>query len=248
MSGVTRLTGDVAIITGASRGLGRAIALRFAREGARIAICSRTPEEVELVAKEVRRLGGEVLALKADVSQERDVDRLVAMTRKTFGRIDVLVNNAGILTPRGPIDQVKVTDWDRTIAANLRGPFLCIRGVLPHMRAQGGGSIINVSSGAGTRPAPLWGAYAVSKFGIEGLTALAAEETRGQGVRVNAVNPGGFRTAMRARAYPEEDPMRLSQPDALTGLFVYLASDASREVTGMSLDAPEWLNQHPQWR
>ena len=248
MSGVTRLTGIVAIITGASRGLGRAVALRFAREGARLTICSRAPEEVEIVAKDVRRLGGEVLALKADVSQERDVDRLVAMTHKTFGRIDVLINNAGTLTPRASIDQVKVTDWDRTIATNLRGPFLCMRGVLPHMRAQGRGSIINVSSGAGKRPAPRWGPYAVSKFGVEGLTALAAEETRGQGIRVNAVNPGGTRTAMRSQAYPEEDPMRLPQPAELTGIFVYLVSEASREVTGMSLDAPEWLNQHPQWR
>ena len=245
---MTQLTGLVAIITGASRGLGREMALRFAREGARLAICSRAPEEVEVVAKDVRRLGGEVLALKADVSQERDVDRLVAMTQKTFGRIDVLINNAGTLTPKAPIDQVKVSDWDRTIATNLRGPFLCIRDVLPHMRAQGGGSIINVSSGAGKRPAPRWGPYAVSKFGIEGLTALAAEETRGQGIRVNAVNPGGTRTAMRAQAYPEEDPIRLPQPEELTGIFVYLASEASREVTGMSLNAPEWLNQHPQWR
>ena len=141
-----------------------------------------------------------------------------------------------------------MTDWDRVIAVNLRGPFLCLRAVLPHMRVQHHGSIIHVSSGAGKRPAPSWGPYAVSKFGIEGLTALVAEEARSEGIRVNAVNPGGTRTAMRAAAYPEEDPIRLPQPEELTGIFVYLASDASRGVTGMSLDAPEWLAQHPEWR
>lgn len=242
-----RLSGTAAIITGASRGLGRAVALRFVREGSRVAICSRGPQEIEAVAKEIRRLKGDVLAVKADVSQERDVDRLISMTLKTFGQIDTLINNAGILSPRTPVEQVRVTDWDATIAANLRGPFLCMRAVLPHMRLRRRGSIINVSSGAGKRPAPLWGPYAASKFALEGLTALAAEETRADGVRVNAVNPGGARTAMRAAAYPEEDPMRLPQPEALTGLFVYLASQESRE-TGESLDAPEWLNQHPAWR
>lgn len=243
-----RLTGTVAIITGASRGLGRAVTLRFAREGASVAICSRTPKDVEVLAKEVRRLGSDALAVKADVSQERDVDRLVAMTLQALGHVDVLVNNAGVLTPRAPIDQVKVTDWDLTMAVNVRGPFLCMRAVLPHMRPRRRGSIINVSSGAGKRPAPLWGPYAVSKFGIEGLTALAAEEMRADGIRVNAVNPGGTRTTMRSQAYPEEDPAQLPPPEDLTGIFAYLASEASRDVTGLSLDARDWLAQHPEWR
>jgi len=243
-----RLSETVTIITGASRGLGRALALRFVREGSRVAICSRSPQEIEAVAKEIRRLNGEALAVKADVSQERDVDRLVSMTLKSFSRIDTLINNAGILSPRAPVDQVRVTDWDATIAANLRGPFLCMRAVLPHMRGRRQGSIINVSSGAGKRPSPLWGPYAASKCAIEGLTALAAEEVRADGVRINAVNPGGTRTAMRASAYPEEDPMRLPQPETLTGIFVYLASDESREVTGKSLDAPDWLAKNSLWR
>lgn len=243
-----KLSGTVAIVTGAGRGLGRAVALRFVREGARVVICSRTPKDVEAVAIEIRRAGGEVLALKADVSQERDVDRLVAMTLSTFSKIDVLVNNAGVLTPKAPIDRVRVTDWDTTMAVNLRGPFLCIRAVLPHLRRQRHGSIINISSGAGKRAAPLWGPYAVSKFGVEGLTALVAEETRADGIRANAVNPGGTRTMMRAAAYPEEDPGQLPAPEALTGLFVYLASDASRDVTGQSIQGRDWLQGHPEWR
>jgi len=243
-----RLDGAVAIITGASRGLGRALASRFAKEGARVVMCSRNAAAVEEAAREIRRGGAEVVALKADVAAERDVDRLISTTLKTFARIDVLVNNAGILTPRAPLQQVRVTDWDISMAVNLRGPFLCMRAVLPHMLAKRQGSIINISSGAGKREAPQWGPYAVSKFGIEGLTLVAAGETRGSGVRVNAVNPGGTRTAMRAAAYPDEDPMTLPSPNEITGIFVYLASDASRKVTGQSLDAQAWLRTHPTWR
>lgn len=243
-----KLAGTVAIITGASRGLGRSLAMRFAREGAKIAICCRSPIGIEEVAREIRHAtGGEVLAVKADVSQERDVDRLAAMTLKQFGKLDVLINNAAVLTPRGPLQTLKVTDWDQTMAANLRGPYLCTRAVLPHFIAQKRGVIINVSSGAGKRPAPGWGPYAVSKAGLESLTASVAEEVRAHGIRVNSVNPGGTRTAMRAAAYPQEDPMRLPEPEALTGVFVYLASDASTE-TGQSVDAPEWLATHADWR
>jgi len=238
----------VAIVTGASRGLGRAVAARYVKEGARVVICSRDVRAAEEAARAMRHDGGDVLALKADVSSDRDVDRLINASLKAFGRIDVLVNNAGALTPKVPLHQVRITDWDLTMAVNLRGPFLCLRAVLPHMLAQRRGSIINVSSGAGKREAPWWGPYAVSKFGVEGLTLVAAGETRGSGVRVNAVNPGGLRTAMRAKAYPDEDPMTLPTPDEIAGLFVYLASEASRDVTGQSLDAHDWLREHPTWR
>ncbi len=243
-----RLEGTVAIITGASRGLGKALALRFAKEGAQLVICSRQAQAVEEVAREIRREQGAVVAVKADVSVDRDVDRLMATTLKTFGRIDVLVNNASLLSPKTPLETVRINDWDQVMAVNLRGPFLCMRAVLPQMLAQQSGSIINVSSGAGKRDAPLWGPYAVSKWGIEGLTALAAAETRSQGVRINAINPGGLRTTMRATAYPEEDPETLPLPDEITGVFVYLASERSRHVTGQSLEASEWLREHPEWR
>jgi NAD(P)-dependent dehydrogenase (short-subunit alcohol dehydrogenase family) len=243
-----RLDGTVAIITGASRGLGKAVAIRFAKEGARLAICSRHAAQVEETAQEIRRAGGTVVALKADVSSDRDVDRLVAATLKTFGQIDVLVNSAGVLTPKSALHQVRVSDWELVMAVNLRGPFLCMRAVLPQMLAQQRGSIINVSSGAGKREAPFWGPYAVSKFGIEGLTKLAAAETRAGGIRVNAVNPGGVRTTMRAMAYPDEDPMTLPAPEEITGVFVYLASTQLGPVSGQSFEAREWLMEHPEWR
>ena len=243
-----KLAGVVAIVTGASRGIGQAVAECFAREGARLVLCSRSAPDVEGVARTIRHAGGEAIGLKADVSQERDVDRLTAETLKAYGRADVLVNNAGLITARAPIHQVKVTDWDAVMAVNLRGPFLCIRSILPHLLKQGSGSIINVSSGAGKRAAPSWGPYAVSKFGIEGLTQAVAEETQCTGVRVNAVNPGGTRTQMRSAVYPEEDPQQLAPPEERTGLFVFLASEASHDVTGQSFDTWTWLAEHPEWR
>jgi len=243
-----KLEGAVAIVTGASRGLGKAVASRFAGEGARVVVCSSSATAIGEAGHEIQRTGASVLALKADVSSERDVDRLVTATLKEFGRIDVLVNNAGLLTPKTLLHEIRINDWDHVMAVNLRGPFLCLRLVLPRMLAQQSGSIINVSSGAGQREAPLWGPYAVSKFGLEGLTALVAAETRGHGVRVNAVNPGAMRTPMRAMAYPNEDPATLPLPHDLTGVFVYLASDASREVTGQSIDARAWVQKHKEWR
>lgn len=241
-----RLQGLVTIVTGASQGLGRAIALRFAREGAHVVICGRDARTIEEAARDIRR-SGSVEALRADVSVDRDVDRLAA-TALAKGRLDVLVNNASVLAPRAPLHQVRIPDWDLNMAVNVRGPFLCTRAVLPHMLKQRAGSIINVSSGAGKREAADWGAYAVSKFAVEGLTKVTAGETRGTGVRANAVNPGGLRTRMRAAAYPDEDPMTLPTPDEITGIFLFLASGASHDVTGQSLDAPDWLKEHSEWR
>jgi len=240
----SRLENQVAIVTGAGRGLGKAVAKAFAYEGAKVILVSRTIMELEAVAKEIRLSGGEAAAVRADVSQERDVDRLIARTLELFGTVDILVNNAGILTPKGPIQSIKITDWEQTMAVNLRGPFLCIQAVVPVMIKKQSGCIINVSSGAGKRAAPLWGAYAVSKSGIEGLTKVVAEEVKPYHIRVNAVNPGGVQTAMRAKAFPEEDPLTLPIPDEVASLFVHLASAQAKDVTGESLDWREWAKKH----
>ncbi|MBI4354929.1 MAG: SDR family NAD(P)-dependent oxidoreductase [Candidatus Omnitrophica bacterium] len=240
----SRLKNQVAIVTGAGRGLGKAVAKAFAYEGAKVILVSRTIMELEAVAKEIRQAGGEAAAVRADVSQERDVDRLIVRTLELFGTADILVNNAGILTPKGPIQSIKITDWEQTMAVNLRGPFLCIQAVLPIMLKKQSGCIINVSSGAGKRAAPLWGAYAVSKFGVEGLTKVVAEELRPYHIRVNAINPGGVQTAMRAKAYPEEDPLTLPIPDEVASLFVYLASAQAKDVTAESIDWRDWAKRH----
>jgi NAD(P)-dependent dehydrogenase (short-subunit alcohol dehydrogenase family) len=232
------LGGKVALITGASQGLGRALAFAYAREGARVVINARSEESIRPVAGEVEALGAEVLALAADVSQSADVRRLVNAATQRFDRIDVLVNNAGVLGPRVAIVEYPEDEWRRVIDANLTGPFLVSKAVVPHMPE--GGSIVNVVSGVSVEGRPEWGAYSVSKFGVEGLTQILASELEDRGIRVNAVDPGGMRTEMRAAAYPEEDPMTRITPEENTGVFLYLASDESKGVTGERFKAQEF--------
>src|SRR5215216_5727403 len=159
------LQGKVVLITGASQGLGRALALAFARPLPR-------EESIRPVAEEAESLGAEVFALAADVSRSTDVERLVSAATERFGRIDVLVNNAGVLGPRVPIEQYPEDEWRRVIDANLTGPFLVTKAAIPHMPE--GGSIVNVVSGVSVEGRAEWGAYSVSKFGVEGLTQILA--------------------------------------------------------------------------
>jgi NAD(P)-dependent dehydrogenase (short-subunit alcohol dehydrogenase family) len=232
------LEGKVALVTGASQGLGRALALAFAREGASIVVNSRSEERIRPVAREAESLGAEVLALAADVSKSADVERLIGATVERFERIDVLVNNAGVLGPRVPIEAYPEDEWRRVIDANLTGLFLVTKAAIPHMPE--GGSIINVVSGVSVEGRAGWGAYAVSKFGVEGITQILASELEGRRIRANAVDPGGMRTEMRAAAYPDEDPMTRITPEENTGVFINLASDQSRGVTGQRFKAQEF--------
>jgi NAD(P)-dependent dehydrogenase (short-subunit alcohol dehydrogenase family) len=232
------LGGKVALITGASQGLGRALALAYAKEGARVVINARSEENIRPVAGEVESSGAEVLALAADVSKSADVRRLVDAAVGRFDRIDVLVNNAGVLGPRVAIAEYPEDEWRRVIDANLTGPFLVSKAVVPRMLE--GGSIVNVVSGVSVEGRPEWGAYSVSKFGVEGLTQILASELQERGIRVNAVDPGGMRTEMRAAAYPDEDPMTRITPEENTDVFVYLASDESKGVTGERFKAQEF--------
>ena len=232
------LQGKVALITGASQGLGKALALSFAREGASVVINSRGEEGVRPVAQEIEAQGGEVLALAADVSEAADAERLIGATVERFGRVDVLVNNAGVLGPRVEIVEYPEAEWRRVIDANLTGPFLVSKAAIPHMPE--GASIVNVVSGVSVEGRAGWGAYSASKFGVEGLTQILAAELAGRGIRANAVDPGGMRTEMRAAAYPEEDPMTRVTPEENTAVFLYLASDESKDVTGERFKAQEF--------
>ena len=232
------LEGKVAMITGASQGLGRALALAYAREGAQIVINSRQEESIRPVAEEAESKGAEVLALAADVSRSADVERLVGAATRRFGCVDVLVNNAGVLGPRVTIAEYPEDEWRLVIDANLTGTFLVSKAVIAHMPK--GGSIVNVVSGVSVEGRPGWGAYSVSKFGVEGLTQILAAELKERGIRVNAVDPGGMRTEMRAAAYPEEDPTTRITPEENTGVFLYLASEASKGVTGQRFKAQEF--------
>jgi NAD(P)-dependent dehydrogenase (short-subunit alcohol dehydrogenase family) len=232
------LQGKVALVTGASQGLGRALALAYAKEGASLVVNSRSEEGIRPVAGEVEGLGAEVLAVAADVSRGEDARRLVEEAVGRFGGIDVLVNNAGLLGPRVAIEEYPEEEWRRVIDANLTGPYLVSKAAIPHLRE--GASIINVVSGVSVEGRAEWGAYSVSKFGMEGLSQILAAELEGRGVRSNAVDPGGMRTDMRAAAYPEEDPQTRITPEENTAVFVYLASDESKGVTGGRFKAQEF--------
>jgi len=232
------LKDKVTLITGASQGLGRALALAFAREGARVVVNARSEDSVRPVAGEVEDVGGEVLAVAADVSKGADVERLVGESVDRFGKIDVLVNNAGLLGPRVAIEDYPEAEWRRIIDANLTGPFLVSKAAIPYL--SDGASIINVVSGVSVEGRAEWGAYSASKFGVEGLNQILAAELAERGVRVNAVDPGGMRTDMRAAAYPEEDPQTRITPEENTAVFMYLASDKSKDVTGQRFKAQEF--------
>jgi NAD(P)-dependent dehydrogenase (short-subunit alcohol dehydrogenase family) len=232
------LRGKVVMITGASQGLGRALALACAQEGANLVVNSRNADSLDPVAQEAEGLGVEVLAIPGDVSRSTHVEMLVSAAVERFGQIDVLVNNAGLLGPRVPIEEYPEDEWRKVLEANLTGPFLLARAVVPHMPE--GGSIINVTSGVSIEGRPRWGAYSVSKFGVEGLTQILAAELEERGIRVNSVDPGGMRTEMRAAAYPDEDPMTKITPEENTDVFLYLASDESKGVTGERFKAQEF--------
>jgi NAD(P)-dependent dehydrogenase (short-subunit alcohol dehydrogenase family) len=236
-----KLLGKVALITGGSRGIGKAVATAYAREGAAVVVCARKEADVQKAVAEIESFRARAYGCAGDVGKIEDAQRMVQRAAAQFGRIDILVNNASLLGPRVPIANYPVATWEEVLRVNLTGPFLMIQEALQIMMPQRQGSIINVSSGVGRSGKARWGAYAASKFGVEGLTQVVADEVREFGIRANAVNPGPTRTEMRAVAYPEEDPLMLPGPEAIVPVFVYLASDDSAAVTGQSLDAQDWL-------
>ncbi|MCB2155359.1 SDR family NAD(P)-dependent oxidoreductase [bacterium] len=240
-----RLDGKVVLITGASRGIGRALAHACAAEGARLAICARNKTDLKAVAAEVESLGAHCLAVKVDLADQDAATKLVDSVHRTYGKIDVLINNAGVLGPRETIMEYPDADWAEVIDINLNGTFWVTKQTLGKMVPQESGSIINLSSGVGRKGRANWGAYAVSKFAVEGLTEVLADEMKPHRIRVNSVNPGATRTQMRAAAKPGEDPNTLPAPADITNVFVYLASDASRGVTGEKFDAQskDWMDR-----
>ncbi|MEY2540388.1 MAG: hypothetical protein QOG67_4128 [Verrucomicrobiota bacterium] len=241
---MAKLEGKNVLITGASQGLGRALALRFADEGAAgLSLVARHADKLNEVRDEVRQIapGIEVLAIEADVSRAADIERIIATTLAHFkGALDVLLNNASTIgpSPMPSLLDYPVEDFRNVIATNLIGPFLIIKSVLPAMFERGG-SIINVTSDAGQVGYPGWGAYGISKFGLEGMSQTWASELEETDVRVNWIDPGNMNTAMHRSAEPDEDPNEWTDPADVTDVFVFLASDESRGVTGKRFQAQE---------
>jgi NAD(P)-dependent dehydrogenase (short-subunit alcohol dehydrogenase family) len=235
------LSGKCALVTGGSRGIGRAIAEAYAQAGARVFICGRNESSLTKTLGEMRQVGADAAGLAGDVGNPADADRIARAAIHHCGAIHVLVNNASILGPRETIASYPPATWDEVLRVNLTGIFLITRAILPTMLAQRHGSIINVTSGVGRRGKANWGAYAVSKAGLEAFTQVLADELSETAIRVNAVNPAATRTEMRARAYPLEDPLTLPTPEQIMPVFLYLASDASASVSGQSLEARDWL-------
>jgi len=238
-----KLAGKVALITGGSRGIGKAVAAAYARQGARVFICARRQDDIVRAVEEIRSGGGEIDGLAGDIAIAAQADRIVAAALKRYGAIHVLVNNASLLGPRVPIADYPAEAWEEVVRVNLTGLFLITQKVLRIMIPQRQGSIINVSSGVGRVGKARWGAYACAKAGVEGLTQVLADEVRDCGIRVNSVNPAATRTDMRAAAYPDEDALTLPTPEEITPIFVYLASDDSAGVTGKALEARQWMKR-----
>jgi NAD(P)-dependent dehydrogenase (short-subunit alcohol dehydrogenase family) len=240
MAGADRFTDRVAFITGAASGIGRAAAIAFATEGARVAILDRSADALRKVEASVKEAGGEVLAIACDVSSPDQVEDAIKQIVDRFGRLDIAFNNAGVENKAAPVHEIDLAEWDRIIGINLRGTFLCMKHELAQMVKQGGGVVVNTSSGAGIRGVAGGAAYAASKHAIIGLTRSAALDYAKQNIRVNAVLPGNIETPMMDRftggdmqkAIDLEPVGRLGKPEEIAEAVLWMASDLGGFVTG----------------
>lgn len=236
------LQGKVAIVTGGTRGIGRAVVAALAQEGAAVTLCARDLPQTEKVAADLRSSGAQVLAVKADVTRASDVEEMVEACLTRFERVDILVNNAGI-TRDGLLLRMKDEDWDAVLNVNLRGAFYCIRAALRPMIKQRSGRIINITSVVGVMGNPGQANYAASKAGIIGLTKAVAKEVVSRGITVNAVAPGFIETEMTGSLNPELKARMLAQiplgrfgtPEEVAALVLFLASDRAAYITGQVL-------------
>ena len=235
------LKGRAILITGAGSGLGRALAIECARAGASVILSGRNGAKLDLVYDEIEAMGAPqpaIAVLDLAVATAVDYDRLARVIDEEFGKLDGLVHAAGLLGDRTPLEQYDVPTWCKVLHVNLTAPFILTQVLLAALRKSEDASIIFVSSGVVKQPRPFWGAYAVSKAGLESVRSMLSEELEGEAnIRVNSVNPGRMRTAMRAAAYPAEDPNTVPTAESVSGIFLYLLSSSGRGIDGRFIDA-----------
>jgi len=224
------LEGKCAFVTGAGRGIGKGIALAFARQGCDVAVAARTEAEIKRTAGEVVSLGRRAVALRCDVADAADVRKAIEEALGALGKIDILVNNAGYACFK-PFMELDASEWRCTLDVNLTGAFNCIKAVLPSMIARGGGRIINISSVAGLRPIINQSAYCASKFGLNGLTYVLAMELRPYGIAVHSICPGGVDTQLSREAMPGRDKTHWLMAEDVAHAALYLATLSPRAAT-----------------
>jgi len=237
-----RLDGKKALVTGASRGIGQAIAVAFAEAGADVVLVSRKEEALRETARAVEGTGRRALIVPAHCGKADEIARLAQKVHEQWGGIDILVNNAGTNPVMGPLTSIDEPAWDKTFDVNLKGPYLLARAFAPHMRAQSWGRIINMSSNGGVRPEAILSAYCITKAALIAMTRVLAQELGTDNITVNAIAPGLIETRFASALTSNEEILRaslertilrrLGQPHDIAGLAVFLASDASWLITG----------------
>lgn len=232
----------IILITGAGDGIGRAAALSYALHGATVVLHGRTLNKLEVIYDEIESLGAPqpaILPLQLSSASPRDYELLYDTLEQQFGRLDGILHNAGILGERTELANYPIEAWDDVMAVNLRAPFLLSQELLPLLQRSNNASVVFASSGVGREAHERWGAYSVSKIAIEAVNQLFAKENTYPNVRFNCINPGATRTAMRAKAYPEEDPKTLPTPESIMPAYLYLMGEDSLHLNGASIDAQD---------
>ncbi len=233
----------ICLVTGSSRGIGLGIARSLAANGATVVLHGRDEDALRTSLASLPETTKHSFIV-ADLSSAKGTRNLVDGFLQLEEKLDVLIHSAGILGPKTPLATYPEGDWDEVLWINLTAPFLITQALLPALRKGDQPSVIFISSGVGKKGRAEWGGYAVSKFGVEGITQVWAAELQQEGIRVNAVNPGGTRTQMRAAAYPQEDPLTLPTPEEIAPVFVWLAR-VDTQITGQSLEARDWIARDP---
>ena len=232
------LAGRVILVTGATAGIGQAVARDLVRHGATVVLHGRNANALEALYDELKELGPEPVAAHLDLerAQGEEYQHLTEQVESRFGHLDGLLHNAGVLGDLSPIEHYNIGLWQRVMHTNLNAPFILTQCLLPLLRRSEDASVLFTTSGVGNKGRAYWGAYCASKFATEGLAQVLADECENTSIRVNCINPGSTRTAMRRKAFPAEDPESLPTPESITGPYLYLLGPESRGISGERIE------------